>query len=158
MLDDVAFPLTNGQITEFILEREYTDYFTIQQSFYELTEDKLITIESIRNSSHCTITEEGIRTLTYYRHIITDEVIESIRSYMTEHKIELKNKVSVLAHYEPLRDGEYSLHFHIKERGRSIIDLTVQAPTEELANKMCDSWQEKHEQLYAYIMTNLLPK
>ena len=31
MLEKVDFPLTNGQISEFILEKGYTSYFTLQQ-------------------------------------------------------------------------------------------------------------------------------
>ena len=32
MLDKVDFPLTNTQITNFIQEKDYTDYFTVQQT------------------------------------------------------------------------------------------------------------------------------
>ena len=31
MLNKVNFPLTNTQLSEFILEKEYTNYFTLQQ-------------------------------------------------------------------------------------------------------------------------------
>ena len=32
MLKKVAFPLTNAQISEFVLDQEYTTYFTLQQA------------------------------------------------------------------------------------------------------------------------------
>ena len=35
MLEKVDFPLTNGQISEFILEKGYTSYFTLQQAISE---------------------------------------------------------------------------------------------------------------------------
>ena len=38
MLDKVNFPLSNGQLSEFILDREYTDYFTVQSALSELVE------------------------------------------------------------------------------------------------------------------------
>ena len=38
MLNKVDFPLTNSQISEFILDREYTDYFQLQKVLSELTE------------------------------------------------------------------------------------------------------------------------
>ena len=31
ILNHVAFPLSNAQLSEFILDKEYTDYFTLQQ-------------------------------------------------------------------------------------------------------------------------------
>ena len=36
MLDRVDFPLTNAQISDFILTKEYTNYFTLQQVLSEL--------------------------------------------------------------------------------------------------------------------------
>ena len=36
MLNKVDFPLTNSQISEFILDREYTNYFHLQQALSEL--------------------------------------------------------------------------------------------------------------------------
>ena len=32
MLDKVDFPLTNSQISEFVLDKGYTDYFQLQQN------------------------------------------------------------------------------------------------------------------------------
>ena len=36
MLDKVDFPLTNSQVSEFILDEGYTTYFKLQQSISEL--------------------------------------------------------------------------------------------------------------------------
>ena len=40
-------PVTNAQISEFILGKGYTDYFTIQQSISELTETGMIKNEKV---------------------------------------------------------------------------------------------------------------
>ena len=36
MLNQVEYPLTNTQITNFILEKEYTNYFKVQEILYEM--------------------------------------------------------------------------------------------------------------------------
>ena len=41
MLSKVDFPLTNAQISDFILTKEYTNYFTLQQVLSELVETEL---------------------------------------------------------------------------------------------------------------------
>ena len=46
MLDKSGFPLTNTQISNFFLEKEYTDYFSIQEVIGELTDSELIKAES----------------------------------------------------------------------------------------------------------------
>ena len=52
MLTRVNFPLTNSQISNFVLDAGYTTYFTLQQTFSELIESSLIRSETIRNSSY----------------------------------------------------------------------------------------------------------
>ena len=63
MLNKVDFPLTNSQISEFILDRDYTDYFQLQKVLSELVETELLRKRTISNSSYYEITEEGKKTL-----------------------------------------------------------------------------------------------
>ena len=42
MLKRVNFPLSNGQMSEFFLDKSYTNYFTFQQVISELQEAVLI--------------------------------------------------------------------------------------------------------------------
>ena len=50
MLQKVDFPLTNSQISEFILDRGYTTYFTLQSVLSELAESDMIRQEIGRAS------------------------------------------------------------------------------------------------------------
>ena len=47
MLQNTENTLTNSQISEFILDREYTNYFHLQQAISELVEAELITIQCL---------------------------------------------------------------------------------------------------------------
>ena len=51
MLEQVEYPLTNSQITEFILDKEYTNYFTVQQALSEIDETGLVNVTTKRNNS-----------------------------------------------------------------------------------------------------------
>ena len=63
MLHQVNFPLTNAQLSNFFLDREYTTYFTLQQALNELLDAGLVKKETMRNSSRYEITKEGAETL-----------------------------------------------------------------------------------------------
>lgn len=41
MLNKVDFPLTNAQISEFFLENEYTNYFSLQEAINDLDDSGL---------------------------------------------------------------------------------------------------------------------
>ena len=51
MLNEVDYPLTNSQISEFLLEKEYTNYFHLQQTFSELVDSNLLEVKTVRNAS-----------------------------------------------------------------------------------------------------------
>ena len=59
MLNQVEYPLTNTQITNFILEKEYTNYFTVQEILSDLISSQLITAESTHNNTRYRITPYG---------------------------------------------------------------------------------------------------
>ena len=51
MLNKVNFPLTDAQISDFFLNKEYTTYFSFRQVISELIETNLISCETVRNAS-----------------------------------------------------------------------------------------------------------
>lgn len=54
MLNEVDFPLTNSQISEFILDEGYTTYFKLQQALSELLESGFI-VKNLLITVHFTI-------------------------------------------------------------------------------------------------------
>jgi len=58
MLDQVDFPLTSAQVSDFILNKEYTSFLTLQQAISELDEAGLVATRSIGNRTHLLITGE----------------------------------------------------------------------------------------------------
>ena len=66
MLDRVNSPMTNAQISEFVLEKGYTTYFTLQEVLNTLISDGFITEESYHSSTHYTITDSGRETINFF--------------------------------------------------------------------------------------------
>jgi len=156
MLDKVNFPLSNAQISEFILEKEYTDYFTIQQALSELIESKLIQVETVRNVSLYHTTEDGRKTLTYFSKKISSAIREDIDSFLSEHKYELRNETSTPADYYRTTSGDYAARCRVLEKDSVLIDLTLTVPIEEQAAAICSHWRNKSQEIYASIIKSLL--
>lgn len=155
MLNRVTFPLTNAQISNFILEREYTNFMTLQQAISELTDAGMVSPKTIRNRTHLDITEEGIQTLNYFGNRIGDSIRQEIDNYFKENELTLRNEVSVQGNYYKSTSGEYEAHLVAKEKGISLVDITLSVPTEEVAATICDNWQTKNEGIYQYLIQEL---
>ncbi|QHQ59890.1 DUF4364 family protein [Anaerocolumna sedimenticola] len=156
LLDKVDFPLTNAQISNFILEKDYTNYFNIQQSIAELLEAEFVTVETVGHSSHYRITDSGRETLSFFGNMISSAIQSDILDYLRKNKYTLRDEVSTLSEFYEAKKGEYMVHLRVVEKEDSIIDLTIAVPTKEDASKICDNWRTRSQQVYAYVLSNLL--
>lgn len=156
MLDRVEYPLTNTQITNFILEKEYTSYFTVQETISDLLSSELIIAESTHNNTRYRITEEGRQTLRFFQDKITDAIKNDITSYFEEHHYDLKQETSVFADFYKAPGKGYQVRCQIKNLERSIVDLTLHVETRDQAYAICSNWSAQNTEVYAAIMDLLL--
>ena len=155
MLNRVNFPLTKTQVIDFMQEKEYTNFFTLQQVMSELEDAGLITAQTIRNRTHLKITSEGQETLRFFGNRISDAIKKDIDDYLSEKEFTLRNEVSVQGDYYKSTTGEYEAHLLAKEKGITLVDITLSVPSPELASSICDNWQKKNQHIYQYLVEQL---
>ena len=156
MLNEVDFPLTNSQISEFILDEGYTTYFKLQQALSELLESGFIREESTHHRTFYHLTENGAETIHYFTNDISPAIQHDIDEFLKEKHYELKNEMSVKADYFENSNMEYSVRCQVIEQGLPLIDLTVTAPTESEAATIANNWQKRNQEIYALVMATLL--
>lgn len=156
MLNKVDFPLTNSQISEFVLDKGYTTYFKLQQAISELTESGFIREESTHSRTFYHLTEDGAQTIQYFHNKISPAIQKDINQFLKAKKYELKNEVSTKADYYRNTNMEYSVRCQVIENNLPLIDLTITVPTEAEAESISNNWAKKNQEIYAMIMANLL--
>lgn len=156
LLDKVDFPLNNAQISNIILEKDYTNYFNIQQSLAELLEAEFCSIESVGHSSLYRITDAGRETLSFFQHMISPAIQEDLLDYLRTHKYSLRDEVSTQSEYFETKKGEFMVHLRVLEKDNSIIDLKITVPTEEEASRISRNWRGKSQSIYSYVLNTLL--
>lgn len=156
LLKKGSLSLTNAQISDFFIEKGYTNYFTLQQVIHSLLDTEMITAETVRNTTRYNLTSRGEETLSYLKDKMSEGVIQDIISYLNDKKIELVNELSVLSDYDRAPNGEYAVHLRIMEKEAPVMDLTLSVVTMALAKRMCDNWQKNSSELYGYLMEQLL--
>ena len=155
MLGRVNFPLTKAQVGDFILEREYTNFLTLQQAFAELIDASLVSAKSSRNRTYLAITDEGMAALSYFGNRISDSIKEEIDNFFADNEIEMRNDVSILADYYKSVSGEYEAHLTAKEKDVKVIEITLSVPDEDTASAICANWQKKNLDIYQYLTSQL---
>lgn len=156
MLSSIDFPLTSSQISGFILEQGYTDYFKLHQVLGELIEDRLIRKDSTPNRSLYYLTEEGEKTAQLFRNDISADIRKDIHAYLKNNEYTLKNEISIRSDYYLNSSSEYNVRCQIMEQGLPLIDLTVTVPTKSEASTIANNWSAKNQEVYAKVMEILL--
>ncbi len=155
MLNRVNFSLTAAQVSDFLLEKDYTDFMTLQQVFGELREAGMITSETIRNRTHLSITAEGRETLHFFQDRISEPIRQDIDSFFQENEISLRDEVSIQGNYYKSVSGEYEAHLIAQDNGVKLVELILSVPTTEIADAICDNWQKKNQEIYQYLTQQL---
>lgn len=158
VLDHVDFPLSNAQVSEFILTKGYTDYFTFQQAASELVDAEFIKSTQLRNSTHYTITDEGRETLAFFGKKISDGIKSDIDHYLKANKYMLRNENDVVADFYKEKTDEYIVRCEVKEKKSTLVELQLTVTDEAMAELICDNWKKKNGEVYQYLIQTLLQK
>ena len=156
MLDKAGFPLTNTQISNFFLDRDYTDYFRVQEVIGDLVDADLILAETTHSNTQYTITDSGKETLNYFENKLNDEIEEDVKKFFQENQMEFRQENSLLANYYRTTGQKYSVRCQARSDGDTLVDLTLLVKTKEQAETMCANWKTQNEEVYAYLMDLLM--
>lgn len=157
MLNRAAFPVTKAQISDFMLEKEYTNFLTLQQVISDLIDAEMvmITAETVHNRTYLAITEEGRKTLSFFHNQINSSTKQEIDEFFRENEMEMRNELSILSDYYKSASGEYESHLTAADKGSKLVDITLTVPDEAIAASICENWQKKNQAVYQYLIEQL---
>ena len=156
MLHQVNFPLTNAQLSNFFLDREYTTYFTLQQALNELLDAGLVKKETMRNSSRYEITKEGEETLEFFGKNISPAIVSDMDEYLKQNRFRMRNEVGLISDFYKSTNQDYIVHCEVREGKAVLANLDISVPDKEQAEIMCNHWKDRSQEIYAYVMKSLM--
>lgn len=156
MLDMVDFELSAAQMGEFMVGNDYMSFFRFQSLLYEMEQDELISCKREHHNSFYRLNENGHHTLEYFRDKLPEEMRAEIAEYVRDKRWEMRETTSVRTDYTLNDNREYAVRLQVLENNLPQIDLTLTVPDEETANILCEKWRERNEDIYAYLMRELL--
>ena len=156
MLHQVNFPLTNAQLSNFFLDREYTTYFTLPQALNELLDAGLVKKETMRNSSRYEITKEGEETLEFFGKNISPAIVSDMDEYLKQNRFRMRNEVGLISDFYKSTNQDYIVHCEVREGKAVLVNLDISVPDKEQAEIMCNHWKDRSQEIYAYVMKSLM--
>lgn len=156
ILSKADFPLSNSQLTNFILDNDYTDYFNVQQTLGELISDEYVNSQKIRNTTLYVISDTGRETIEMFNGFISKGIRNDVDDYMAKNRMRLLDEISNPAEFYKEKEGSYTARLRIMERGSILFEMNLALSSEEEAEHVCSQWRSKSSKLYSTIITELM--
>lgn len=164
LLKHVSYPLTEDRLSEFFIAGNYTDYFRLKEILSQLTESAMIRKNAAATATHYTITPEGEEAFSYFGKRLPSEITEEMDRFLRENRVSIRNEVSINADYFPAADAgsgavsgqDFTVVCEINEGRSRLLTLSFTVPDEEQAKYMCSKWKERSQEIYAYLIRQLM--
>ncbi|RKD27330.1 protein of unknown function [Caminicella sporogenes DSM 14501] len=156
ILDKFKVPLTNNQITDFIMENEILNYFMLQQFLSELVNSSLVEYVKNEDNYYYLITEKGKNTLSYFIDRIPNDLALNIDKLVENRKKILLKETQILANYVKKSKNDYIVELKVIENNITLIDLKLDVVSNKQAKLICDKWKKKAQDIYGEIIKLLI--
>lgn len=156
IIDKSEKPLTNEEMTEFVLENNYMNYFLIQQYLSELISSNFIEYLTIEDKNVYKIMDKGKATLSYFEDRISKVIKEEITSKFIKIRENEKKATQVLCEYFKKNNSQLMVNLKLVENEETLFSLYLNVPTDKEADKICHTWKNNTEYIYKNILNILV--
>ena len=160
LINRMEFPMSRAQVTDFVREADFMDYYTLQQTLADMVESGHLdaTEENALDNSttRYAVTGEGQTTLEYFEKHIAWSKREAIDRYITENRGKIKKDYENTATYFPnVENDEFRVKCGVYEDERALLELFVSVDTREQAKLIQSNWRANASVLYQRIIEAL---
>lgn len=156
LIQKAGLPLSNTQISEFLLDSGYTDYFSLQNYLSQMIEARILKASKVSSHTLYDITPLGDETLEFFKNHIPESIKDDMIIYLKNNKYDIRSKFEVVADYVPEKSGEYLVNCVAREDGTNLVEINLRVSEKEEALKICDSWELHSHEIYKRLLYNLL--
>lgn len=156
ILKNTPVSITNNELTEFILDKGFMNYFALQQYLGELSEGELIRLNE--DTLEYVLLEKGYEVLELFNTKIPEKVIEQLDKDF-KLKENLKTiETQVIGDYFQKENKQYSVSLKLVENEETLFSLYFDVATEEMAQKYSKLWKENTQFFYQNILELFINK
>ncbi len=157
LVQKMGISLTNSEICQFLLTKEYIDYFTAQEYLAELVDALWLEKMKEHNHTRYVLTEDGEDVINYFENHIPGSIKEEITEYANENNKRIRAEYAVTAHYFPESNGDFLVKCGLcDDNGSVLMEISAAVVSREQAQQVCKNWRKNVSTLYGSFLTTLV--
>ena len=156
MLKVSTVPITNSDISDYILTKGYTDSYKLQSSISELISTEMIIAMPRHNRTYLELLPEGINTIDSLESRISPEIRREIYTYLLDNAHELRQNHSIIVNTTETDNGDYAAICNAYDKKGELFSVKITFPTKQLAERACDNFEKNSEDIYEFLIKKLM--
>ncbi|WDV44753.1 DUF4364 family protein [Clostridiaceae bacterium M8S5] len=150
------FDITNIEITQFVLESNYMNYFLLQQYLGELIASNFVVENDVNDMKYYKLTELGNKTLRYFSNNIPQAIKDEIDLKVKENNIQKIKEKQIIGDFYKKNDSEYIVELSVKENDITIFNISLNVVSSKQAKLICKNWKKNPDLIYKNIINQLI--
>lgn len=156
LLQKMGISLSNSEICQFLLEKNYMDYFSVQQYLSELETAGWLEKTREQNNTRYTLTDDGEEVMNYFINRISEEVKNEINTYVRENSKRIRAEYAVTANYFPELNGDFLVKCGLcDDTGITLMEVSVAVVSKKQAQNICRNWKKNVNKYYREFLSSL---
>ena len=156
LLQKMGIALSNSEICQFLLAKNYMDYFSVQQYLSELVNAGWLEKTREQNNTRYTLTDDGEEVMNYFINHISEEVKNEINIYVHENSKRIRAEYAVTANYFPELNGDFLVKCGLcDDSGATLMEISVSVVSKTQAQQICRNWRRHVNQYYRDFLSAL---
>jgi len=152
---EMDYPLTNAEITDFIVSLNLMDYFTLQQYLVELVDGGMLEYSKNESDFFYLITAKGIESLNYFKNRLPEGLVLLIDNGVSNYKKQHALRTRVNCSHSKVSDSEYIVDLNITENELTLINLRLSVVSNRQAKEICERWKQSSTEVYTTVINML---
>lgn len=156
ILDNAEIPMNNSEITQFLLENNYMNYFLAQQFISELVSSKFIEFSTEDGQEYYHLSKAGKDTLSFFNDRIPHTLKEEVDKKYQKKKEEMIKDSQIVGNYYKKNDSEYIVNLKVIEKDITLFNMSLNVVSNKQAKMICNNWRENPHKIYKKIIELLI--
>lgn len=151
IIKKASYSFTKEELTEFILSKEYMNYFLIQQYLLELLESGFIEIDNSQVEK-IQLLEKGNVALDLFEAKISQNLKEDLELVFKSEQIIKKKEAQIVSEYFETENKQFTVNLKLIENEQTLFSLYLNVASVSQAESICSTWESNPEKIYQGIV------
>ncbi|MGO1470659.1 MAG: DUF4364 family protein [Tissierella sp.] len=141
-----------NELSEYILEKNYINFFLIKQYLSELIQGNLIELIEDEDKHKYVILEKGTLALEYFDSKIPQNIKNELKEDFEAFSYVQEKDRQVISEYFLKEDNEYMVNLKLVENEETLFSIYMSVPSIEQAKDICEKWKVDTQNIYKNIV------